>query len=67
MNYLNLLTAQARSPLARVGQKIFNMEIKVIKTEQDYNQTLKRLEIIFHAEIDSPERDEAEVLSILIE
>ena len=43
------------------------MEIKVIKTEQDYNQALKRLEIIFHAEIDSPEGDEAEVLSILIE
>ena len=43
------------------------MEIKAIKTEQDYNQALKRLEIIFHAEIDSPEGDEAEVLSILIE
>jgi HTH-type transcriptional regulator / antitoxin HigA len=43
------------------------MEIKVIKTEQDYNQALKRLEIIFHAEIDSPDGDEAEVLSILIE
>ena len=48
-------------------QKTFNMEIKAIKTEQDYNQALKRLEIIFHAEIDSPEGDEAEVLSILIE
>tara|TARA_B110000967_G_scaffold15532_1_gene14715 strand:+ start:1822 stop:2205 length:384 start_codon:yes stop_codon:yes gene_type:complete len=48
-------------------QKTFNMEIKAIKTEQDYNQALKRLEIIFHAEIDSLEGDEAEVLSILIE
>lgn len=43
------------------------MEIKAIKTEQDYNDTLKRLEVIFHAEIDTPEGDEAEVLSILIE
>ncbi len=43
------------------------MEIKAIKTEQDYNQALKRLEVIFHAKIDTPERDEAEVLSILIE
>jgi len=43
------------------------MEIKAIKTEQDYNQALERLEDIFHAEIDTPEGDEAEVLSILIE
>jgi len=43
------------------------MEVKAIKTEQDYNQALKRLEKIFHAEIDTPEGDEAEVLSILIE
>lgn len=38
-----------------------------IKTEQDYNQSLKRLEEIFHAEINTPKGDEAEVLSILIE
>ena len=43
------------------------MDIKVIKTEQDYNQALKRLESIFYAEIDTPEGDEAEILSILIE
>jgi len=43
------------------------MNISPLKTEQDYNQALKRLEIIFHAEIDSPDGDEAEVLSILIE
>ena len=42
------------------------MNINPLKTEQDYHQALKRLEIIFHAEIDSPEEDEAEVLSILI-
>ncbi|HET8803158.1 MAG TPA: helix-turn-helix domain-containing protein [Aequorivita sp.] len=43
------------------------MELKAIKNEQDYNQALKRMEQIFHAEIDTPEGDEAEVLSILIE
>ena len=43
------------------------MNIKAIKTEDDYNQALKRLEEIFHAPINSPEGDEAEVLSILIE
>lgn len=43
------------------------MEIKVIRTEQDYQNALDRLEQIFHADIDSPEGDEAEVLSILIE
>ena len=43
------------------------MNIKIIKTEEDYNQALKRLEVIFDAPIDSTEGDEAEVLSILIE
>ena len=43
------------------------MDIKAIKTEEDYNHALKRLGEIFHAPIDSQEGDEAEVLSILIE
>ena len=43
------------------------MNIRAVKTEQDYNQALRRLEAIFHAPIDSIEGDEAEVLSILIE
>lgn len=43
------------------------MDIKAIKTEEDYNRALKRIEEIFHAPIDSKEGDEAEVLSILIE
>lgn len=42
------------------------MEIKAIKSEEDYNQALERLEYIFHAKSDTPEGDEAEVLSILI-
>ena len=43
------------------------MEIRVIKTEEDYKTTMKRFEEIFHAPIDSKEGDEAELLSILIE
>jgi HTH-type transcriptional regulator/antitoxin HigA len=43
------------------------MEIKVIKTESDYNEALKRLEVVFDAQVDSKEGDEAELLSILIE
>jgi HTH-type transcriptional regulator / antitoxin HigA len=43
------------------------MDIKVIKTDIDYQQALKRLEIIFDAPVDSPEGDEAEILSLLIE
>jgi len=43
------------------------MDIKIIKTEQDYQQALKRLEIIFDAPIDSPEGDEAEIIGMLIE
>ena len=39
----------------------------MIKTEEDYQQALKRLEVIFDASIDSPEGDEAEILSIPIE
>ena len=43
------------------------MEIKPIKTETDYNQALKRLEIIFDAEIGTAESDEADVLGLLID
>lgn len=43
------------------------MEIKPIKTENDYNQALERLEFIFDAKMDSPEGDELEVLGILID
>jgi HTH-type transcriptional regulator/antitoxin HigA len=43
------------------------MVAKVIKTEEEYNQALKRLEKVFHASIDSKEGDEAELLTLLIE
>ena len=43
------------------------MNIKVIKTERDYNKALKRLEVIFDAPVNTSEGDEAELLGILIE
>lgn len=40
--------------------------LKPIKTEQDYNQALERLEDIFDAKPNSKEGDELEILGILI-
>ena len=43
------------------------MNIKPIKTENDYIQALKRLETIFDAEIGTMESDEADVLGLIID
>jgi len=43
------------------------MDIKAIKTEKDYQEALNRLEKVFDAPENTPEGDEAEILSILIE
>tara|TARA_R100000789_G_C2893634_1_gene118227 strand:+ start:124 stop:492 length:369 start_codon:yes stop_codon:yes gene_type:complete len=43
------------------------MKIKPIKTEKDYEQALDRLEVIFDADPNSKEGDEAEILSLLID
>lgn len=43
------------------------MEIKPIKTEKDYEKSLERLEVIFDANSNSKEGDEAEILSMLID
>jgi HTH-type transcriptional regulator / antitoxin HigA len=43
------------------------MDVKVIKTEEEYNQSLKRLEELFDAPADTEEGDEAELLTVLIE
>jgi HTH-type transcriptional regulator/antitoxin HigA len=43
------------------------MTIKPIKNESDYQQALKRLELIFDAKKDSDDGDELEILGILIE
>ncbi len=43
------------------------MNIQPIKTEKDYRTALKRLEVIFDAEIGTIESDEADVLGLLID
>ena len=43
------------------------MEIKPIKTEKDYEKSLKRLELIFDSKPNSKEGDEAEILAMLID
>lgn len=43
------------------------MRLKPIKNEEDYKNALARLEEIFDAPENSPEGDEAEILSLLIE
>jgi HTH-type transcriptional regulator/antitoxin HigA len=43
------------------------MKIKPIKSEEDYQKALQRLEKIFDAPVESKEGDEAEILSLLIE
>ncbi len=43
------------------------MNVKIIKTDEDYNQALNRFEKIFHAPANTKDGDEAELLSLLIE
>lgn len=43
------------------------MNIKLIKTEADYQKALKRLEEIFDAKIGTTESDEADILGLMID
>lgn len=43
------------------------MNVKLIKTERDYQKALKRLEVIFDAQKGTEEGDELELLGFLIE
>lgn len=43
------------------------MNVKPIKTEVDYKDALKRLEVIFDSVIGTPESDEADVLGLMID
>jgi HTH-type transcriptional regulator/antitoxin HigA len=43
------------------------MNIQLIKSENDYNQALKRLELIFDAKRGTEQGDELEVLGMLID
>jgi HTH-type transcriptional regulator/antitoxin HigA len=42
------------------------MELKIVKTKKDYQQSLERFEEIFQAKNGSAESDEADVLALLI-
>ena len=43
------------------------MNVKLIKTEEDYKSALSRLEVVFDATIGTPESDEADVLALLVD
>ena len=43
------------------------MNIKLIKTEADYQTALKRLELVFDAKTGTPESDEADILGLMID
>ena len=43
------------------------MTIKPIKNEQDYEETLQRIDRLMNAQPDTPEMDELEVLTTLVE
>jgi HTH-type transcriptional regulator / antitoxin HigA len=43
------------------------MEIKPIKTEQDYNDSIKRIEELWGAKKDTPQGDELDLLVTLVE
>jgi len=43
------------------------MKLKPVKNKKDYQQALARLEVIFDAKKDTAERDELEILGILID
>jgi HTH-type transcriptional regulator/antitoxin HigA len=43
------------------------MEIRPIKTEQDYNTSIHRIEVLWGAKKDTPQGDELDVLVTLVE
>jgi len=43
------------------------MNIKPIKTKEDYQMSLKRLEVIFDAPVGTMESDEADILGLMID
>ena len=43
------------------------MNIKPIKTEQDYDNTLRRIDVLFEAQPNTQEFDELEILTTLVE
>jgi len=53
--------------MTKLMLKKFKMKLKLIKTEDDYQKALKRLDKIFHAKAGTKEQEELEILVLLIE
>ena len=53
--------------MIRLTQKQSKMNIKPIKTRKDYQLAIERLEVIFDAKKGTPQGDELEILSLLVD
>jgi len=53
--------------MIQLMQKKYSMKLKLIKSAEDYQKALKRLDKIFHAKAGSKEQEELELLVMLIE
>jgi HTH-type transcriptional regulator/antitoxin HigA len=53
-------------PSGKKQESTYNMHLTSIKTETDYQQALKRLEVIFDAPLGTSESNEADMLGQLI-
>jgi len=54
-----------KTPIAK--QNYNQMNIKPIKTKEDYQVSLKRLEVIFDAPVGTVDSDEADILGLMID
>ena len=57
---------QNMTELMQTRFNFFTMTIKPIKSKSDYQETLRRLDILFDAKIGTQESDEADILGLLI-
>jgi HTH-type transcriptional regulator/antitoxin HigA len=53
--------------MIKLTQKLYDMNIKPIKTRRDYNEALKRMEILWGAKSGTPEGDELDILATLVD
>ncbi len=65
--YVGLGSLEHMPNTIRLTQTKFDMKLKVIRTEKDYQEALTRLEKIFDSKPGSNNGDELEILSILID
>ncbi len=53
--------------MIKLTLKLFKMNIKPIKTEADYNYSIKRIEELWGAKPNTPKGDELDLLATLVE